>query len=101
MTALGNVLALIRQLDDAAGAPLDGTGSGSMQFRDFPAPNEIASSLGEVVAFRRAVGAAGEASVPADADARAGSSQRESRSDIEPFRCIGAAFPRTAAEVRA
>lgn len=98
MTALGNVLALIRQLDDAAGAPLDGTGSGSMQFRDFPAPNELASSLGEVVAFRRAVEIAGDAGGPDEA--RAVSSQRESGSDIDSFRRIGTVFQRTAAEVR-
>lgn len=99
MTALGNVLALIRQLDDAAGVPLDGTGSASVQFRDFPAPNELASSLGEVVAFRRAVGAPGDACWPDEA--RAASSQRENRSDIDSFRRIGAVFQRTAAEVRA
>lgn len=99
MTALGNVLALIRQLDDAAGAPLDGTGSASLQFRDFPAPNELASSLGEVVAFRRAVEADGDACGPDEAPAVSG--QRESRPDIDAFRRIGAVFQRTAAEVRA
>ena len=95
MTALGNVLALIRQLDDAAEAPLDGTGSASMQFRDFPAPSEIASSLGAVVAFRRAVDA------PVSGDVSAESSQRETRSNIEPFRRIGSAFQFAPAGVRA
>ncbi len=98
MTALGNVLALIRQLDEAAGAPLDGSGSASMQFRDFPAPNELASSLGEVVAFRRAAATAGDDCWPDEA--RAVSSQRESLPDIDAFRRIGVALQLGAAEVR-
>lgn len=99
MTALGNVLALIRHLDDAAGAPLDGTGSGSMQFRDFPAPDEVASSLGEVVSMRRALATSGDASGPEDVPAAP--RQRESRSETESFRRIGAAFQRSLAQVRA
>lgn len=99
MTALGNVLALIRHLDDAAGTPLDGTGSGSMPFRDFPAPNEIASSLGEIVAFRSRVETAGDACGPDEA--RAVPRQQENCSNVDAFRHIGAAFPRTLAEVRA
>ncbi|MDT3669387.1 MAG: hypothetical protein ROZ37_03515 [Aromatoleum sp.] len=98
MTALGNVLALIRQLDEAAGAPLDGSGSASMQFRDFPAPNELASSLGDVLAFRRAAETDGDPCWPDEASAV--SRQRESRPELEAFRRIRAAFNCNAAEVR-
>lgn len=52
MTALGNVMALVRDLDDreptGASGDLEPTG-------DFPPPAEDASSLGELLAFIREI----------------------------------------------
>ena len=105
MTALGNVIALIRQLDDPATAPLGRPAFASMAFRDFPAPDGSASSLGAVMAFRRAVGRGDGTSGPEAARAGAGAGERSA--SIESFRRIGspaahgAAFRHTGAEVQA
>lgn len=61
MTALGNVIALIGQLDDEqVDVPVRGVGAPHRQFCELPPVCVAASSLGEVMAFIRGITGAAE-----------------------------------------
>lgn len=100
MTALGNVIALIRQLDDEqAEVPVPAVATPRQQFSELPPPYADSSSLGAVMEFIR--GVIGSPDFDADADRVAVESASERVAEIvSRARCVTYARARAAAEMR-